>query len=148
MQFSSFSAILVTLAMTLQASHAAIYMTERFCQDVTHSDGTTEAICASMQVMTPSPAEVDGIVSYIGPYEVTYIYEDQYDGLEFSVEWTDPEGRRCDAYVNDLKCNRCSRRDIGGDDYIRVDCRNVPDGRRYRSLQSIAEGNMFFPLDP
>ena len=149
MKFIGFSsAILVAFAMTLQSSHAGVVLYNTFCEDVTQR-GITEEICASMEATTPSPAIVDGETVYIGDYSVKYYYEQEYDFLTFNVEYSDAEDSLCAAYINDVECDSCRKREspATGETTIRVDCRNVPDGRRSRRFQSIELGTMFFPLD-
>ena len=137
----------LTLATTTCTAYVSLSLP--FCGDVPHSDGTIELVCASMQKAGPSPVIMDGQVSYVGDYAVDYLYTEQHDGIRFHVEWTDPADRRCTASINDLECRTCFRQvsETTGDDEIKVDCRNIPDGRRTEEFESIAMNAMFFPLD-
>ena len=146
MHFFGTIATISALAFT-KTTFAAVAVTQEFCDDVTHSDGAVEQICATMEATSPSIAFENGELTYVGGYTVKYSYTGQYDGVEFLAEWSDSADTTCTAYVNDVECSSCYHRVKNGEDQIRLDCRNIPDGRRYGQYQSMALESMFFPLD-
>ena len=148
MHFLGNFSVLTFLAMTVATANAYIDITEPFCEDVPVFRRQTETVCATMQVMGPSPAVIDNEVVYVGDYSVDYFYQGKYDGIIFHVEWATPQDQECVASVNQEECLSCFRRNVDGEEQVAVDCRNVRNGRGRVNADyaSIEMGTMFFPL--
>jgi hypothetical protein len=130
------------------------------CEMRQFSDGTSANICADREAGTPSPAEIDNEIVYIGGYVYTFNF---YEGLPEGTDTTDPtlnatpwltvtidrdDDDKCNVTVGEVICNTCAY--CSNNDGYSADCTNVAAvGDDYVGVEvtCMVRAPVYFPLD-
>jgi hypothetical protein len=126
------------------------------CSTITDNVDVNFEVCATFAETTPSPADVNGTIEYIGGWSYDYtIYKGLAEGATatdaalagIEVLVTRDDNVTCNVNVTvDGVTNKCKFCSFCGDDNYSTDCTNAAEYGRSVDCETVANGTVFFPF--